>query len=97
MAHLPQPPWRAPHPSDLGADPDLAPVTLLDAALLVSIETLLAFVPELDPSSVTWAQVPPDVLAARQLVVHARHLRALIDHYRHTLERRFSDDDEIPF
>jgi hypothetical protein len=97
MSSHAQSPWRSPGARDLAADPELGPLTLLDAALLASIEALLAFVPELDPRAATWAQAPPDVLAARQLVVHAKHLRLLIDDYRRELKRRSLPYDDIPF
>jgi hypothetical protein len=85
--------WRGAGQNDLAADPELAAVVLLDAALAITLEALPAFVPELDPKACTWSEAPPVVLAAREIVVHARHLRHLIDDYRHQIERAFNDDD----
>jgi hypothetical protein len=85
--------WRGAGQSDLAMDPELSAVVLLDAALAITIEALPAFVPELDPNACTWSEAPPVVLAARQILVHGRHLRNLIDDYRHEIERAFHDDD----
>jgi hypothetical protein len=90
------PPWRPATANDLAADPELSAVALLDAALVVSLEALHAFLPELDPQSHTSFEAPPVVLAARQIVVHARHLRDLIRDYRRQLERPFAHHD-FPF
>jgi hypothetical protein len=88
-------PWRGPGANELAVDPELSALALLDAALAVTLEALPAFVPELDPQAATWAEASPVVLAARQIVVHGRCLRDLIDDYRHELDRRFVDD--MPF
>ena len=77
--------WRGAAAHDLAVDPELSAVVLLDAALAVTIEALHAFVPELDPQARTWSDAPPVVLAARQVVVHGRLLRSLINHYREEL------------
>ncbi len=91
-------PWRGATANDLAVDPELAAITLLDAALVLTVEALLAFVPELDPQARTWSEAPPVVLAARQIVVHARHLRELIHDYRQQIDRLFAEaHDEIPF
>jgi hypothetical protein len=92
--------WHCPLPTDLSVDPELAPVVLLDAVLAVTINALHAFVPELQPQSHTWSESTPVVLAARQIVVHSRVLRDLIDEYRHKLiacEASFgpSRDDDL--
>jgi hypothetical protein len=74
-------------------DPELAALVLLDAALGVTLEALLAFIPELDPSSRTWAEVTPAILAAREIIVHSRHLRDLVQDYRRKLNQPYPDDD----
>jgi len=88
-------PWRGASANDLSADPELSAIAMLDAVLAVTLEALPAFVPELDPRARTWSDAPPDVLAARQIVVHGLHLRALIADYRREIDRRL--DDDIPF
>lgn len=85
--------WRSACQGDLAVDPELSAVVLLDAALAVTLEALPAFVPELDPKACTWAEATPVVLAAREIVVHGRHLRHLIDDYRHQIESSSIDDD----
>jgi len=90
---LPACPWRPAPAYDIVADPELAPLVLLDAALVVTLEALLAFTPELAPNALTWEELTPTVLAARQLILHARHMRLLIDDYR----AKILNDDEIPF
>jgi hypothetical protein len=88
--------WRGADANDLAVDPELAAVALLDASLAVTVEALLAFVPELAPHARTWSDVPPAVLAARQIVVHARHLRDLVHDYRRQLDYLQADAD-FPF
>lgn len=93
-------PWRGATANDLAVDPELAVIALLDAALALTVEALLAFVPELDPHACTWSEAPPVVLAARQIVVHARHLRELVHEYRRELDyvvEANPPDDDIPF
>ena len=91
-------PWRGADANDLAVDPELSAIALLDAALAVTVEALLASVPELDPQTRTWSAAPPVVLAARQIVVHARHLRELVHDYRGQLDRLFAEaHDDIPF
>jgi len=85
-------PWRGPTAHELVVDPELSVLALLDAALKVTLEALPVFVPELDPHADTWADASPVVLAARQIVVHGRYLRDLLDDYRHQIDRRVADD-----
>ncbi|HMI83267.1 MAG TPA: hypothetical protein VK550_04185 [Polyangiaceae bacterium] len=87
------PRWRSTGKNDLAADPELSALVLLDAALAVTLEALPAFVPELDPKACTWPETSPVVLAAREIVVHGRHLRHLIDDYRHKIDPAFTHDD----
>lgn len=89
-------PWRSANADDIAVDPELSAIALLDVALLVAIQALFAFVPEFDPRARTWDQAPPHGLAAREIVVHARHLRDLLNDYRRHLDNR-SAQDEIPF
>ena len=91
-------PWRGATATDLAVDPEVAAVALLDAALVVTVEALLASVPELDPQAHTWAAAPPVVLAARQIVVHARHLHDLVHAYRDQLDCLLAQaGGDIPF
>jgi hypothetical protein len=87
--------WRTVGQNELALDPELAAIVLLDAALAMTLEALPAFVPELDPRARTWSDASPAVLAAREIVVHGRHLRHLIDEYRRKLERPFAQDDSF--
>lgn len=90
-------PWRGADANDLAVDPELAALVPLDAALAVTIEALVAFVPELDPRALTWSESPPVALAARQIVVHARHLRELLHDYRRQLDRLVAEaHDDYP-
>jgi hypothetical protein len=94
------PRWRSAGQNDLAENPELGAVVLLDAALGATVESLHAFVPELDPRAATWSNAGPLVLAARDIIVHARHLRNLIDHYRHELDPPFKENgcnDDIDF
>ncbi len=94
------PRWRSAGQNDLACNPELGAVVLLDAALGTTLEALHAFVPELDPRAATWSNAGPMVLAARDIFVHALHLRNLIDHYRHELDRPFKENsinDDIDF
>jgi uncharacterized metal-binding protein len=94
------PRWRSAGQTDLACNPELGAVVLLDAALGTTLEALHAFLPELDPKARTWSEAPAVVLAARELVVHGRHLRTLIDNYRHELDRPFDENganDDIDF
>jgi hypothetical protein len=85
--------WRSAGQTDLACNPELGAVVLLDAALGTTIEALHAFVPELDARAATWSNAGPAVLAARDIIVHARHLRNLIDHYRHELDCPLKEND----
>jgi hypothetical protein len=94
------PRWRSAGQSELAENPELGSVVLLDAALGTAVESLHAFVPELDPRAATWSNAGPVVLAAREIIVHAHRLRTLIDHYRHELDRPLKDNgcnDDIDF
>jgi len=85
--------WRGAGANDFANDPELAPLVLLDAALSDTLEALLAFIPELDPSARTWADATPSVLAAREIIVHTRHLRDLVQDYRRKLNQPYPEDD----
>ena len=89
-------PWRGAGANDIAVDPELAAIALLDAALVLTVEALLAFVPELAQQARTWSDVPPVVLAAAQILVHARHLRDLVHDYRRQLDCLQADAD-FPF
>lgn len=79
--------WATPTATDLVVDPERAALALLEAALTVASSALCATNPELDARAETWATVPPVAVAAREIVVHAKHLLHLIDDYRRLLER----------
>ena len=85
--------WRGADANELAVDPELGALVLLDAALAVALESLMAFVPELDPKARTWYEPSSIVLAARQIVVHARHLRELLGDYRARLDGARAGDD----
>jgi hypothetical protein len=89
--------WRSAGANDFANDPELSALVLLDAALGVTLEALLAFIPELDPSARSWAEATPTVLAARQIVVHSRHLRDLVQDYRQKLDQPYVSEDDTTF
>lgn len=89
--------WAAPSATDLAVDPERAALALLEAALAVASSALCATNPELDARAKTWATVPPVAIAARGIVVHAKHLLELIDDYRRLLEHPPCDGADDPF
>jgi hypothetical protein len=92
-----RPSW--PRTEDLAFEPELAPLALLDAALAVTVQALIARNPELlvqDPTH----RAPPLAVAARNIVVLYRDLHDALDEYRALLpppEDHASGADDIPF
>ncbi len=88
-------PCRIPTVNDLTVDPELSVLAVLETALAVAVRALEAANPELDPRAKTWSSPPPGAVAARELVVHGRHVLGLIEDYRmHLLPTTpFGDDD----
>lgn len=88
-----------PRIEDLAFDPELAPLALLDAALAITVQALIARNPELlvhDPNY----RPPPLVVAARSIVVLQRDLHEAMDEYRALLAPRTdlaSGSDDFPF
>jgi hypothetical protein len=79
-----------PTPESLEYAPELGALTLLDAALDVSIRTLAAKYPQLDdPAEREWTVPPPQASAALAAVVAglADTLRCAVIHYIDTIER----------
>jgi len=88
---------RIPTVDDLTVDPELSALAVLETALAVAIHALEAANPELNPRAKTWSSPPPLAVAARELVVHGRHVLGLIEDYRLHLVRTssFRGDDDI--
>jgi len=89
-----------PRSEDLAFEPELAPLALLDAALAVTVQSLIARNPELlvaDPRDRPSALA----VAARNIVVLYRDLHDALDEYRALLpppeEAHRSAGDDIPF
>jgi hypothetical protein len=83
---------------DLAFDPELAPLALLDAALAVAVQALIARNPEM-LSEHQHLHKAPQVAAALNIVVLYREMHDAIDTYRHLLpkEPAPSGTDEFPF
>ena len=87
----------------ISADPELASLAVLDAALVASRNSLQAHLPELgDPSP--WHEVglpEPETLLAVFILERVSELRELLGHYRRFSDARrnairpWSDDDDI--
>lgn len=91
---LPRTRW-IPTVNDLTVDPELSALAVLETALAVALHALEAANPELNPRAKTWASPPSVAVAARELVVHGRHVLGLIEEYRLHLvpTTSFGDDD----
>lgn len=81
--------------NDLTVHPELSTLAVLETALAVALRALEAANPELNPRANTWSAPPPVAVAARELVVHGRHVLGLIEDYRLHLvpTTSFADDD----
>jgi len=87
-----------PRTEDLAFDPELAPLALLDAALAVTVQALIASNPELLSESDLLRQAPRAV-AAYAIVVLYQEMHDALDEYRALLPREPSPTgtDDIPF
>jgi hypothetical protein len=88
-----------PRHEDLAFEPELAPLALLDAALAIAVQSLIARNPELLSESKTLRQVPR-VVAAAQVVALYREMHDALDEYRALLPTEHelaTGTDDIPF
>jgi len=92
-----RPSW--PRHEDLAFDPELAPLALLEAALAVAVQALIARNPEMLSENEA-LQKAPRVLAARQIVVLYREMHDALHEYRDLLPTEHelaTGTDDIPF
>jgi len=88
-----------PRNEDLAFEPELAPLALLDAALAVTVQALIARNPELLNADSRNPR-PPLAVAAHNIVVLYRDMHDAIDAYRALLpppEDYDSGSDDFPF
>jgi hypothetical protein len=87
-----------PRAEDLAFDPELAPLALLDAALAIAVQALIARNPEM-LSECAHLHKAPQVAAALNIVVLYREMHDALDEYRDLLptEPSTSGFDDIPF
>jgi hypothetical protein len=87
-----------PRAEDLAFDPELAPLALLDAALAIAVQALIARNPEMLSVGVHLHKAP-QVAAALNIVVLYGEMHDALDEYRHLLpnEPAPSGFDDIPF
>jgi hypothetical protein len=87
-----------PRTEDLAFDPELAPLALLDAALAITVQALIARNPEL-LSERPALRHDPRVAAAYNIVVLYRQMHDALDEYRDLLpqEPYPTGTDDIPF
>jgi hypothetical protein len=87
-----------PRTEDLAFDPELAPLALLDAALAVAVQALIAKNPEL-LSACAHLRNAPRVVAAHHIVVLYREMHDALDEYRELLPREHhaTGTDDFPF
>jgi hypothetical protein len=95
-----RPPLRTSCPcaEDLAFDPELAPLALLDAALAIAVQALIARNPEM-LSECAHLHRAPQVAAALNIVVLYREMHDAIDEYRGLLPKETAPSgfDDIPF
>jgi hypothetical protein len=93
-------PLRLPYPraEDLAFDPELAPLALLEAALAIAVQALIARNPEMLAEH-HHLRTAPQVAAALNIVVLYGEMHDALDEYRHLLpkEPAPSGTDDIPF
>lgn len=84
---------------DIAFDPELAPLALLEAALAIATQALLARNPELHTERPDVHKAPPQVAAALNIIVLHREMHDAIDEYRGLLPKEPgpSGTDDIPF
>jgi len=87
-----------PRAEDLAFDPELAPLALLEAALAVAVQALIARNPEM-LSERQHLHKTPQIAAALNIVVLYREMHDALDEYRDLLpkEPAPSGSDDIPF
>jgi len=96
MNNLLPPP--CPRAEDLAFDPELAPLALLEAALAIAVQALIARNPEM-LSERQHLHKAPQVAAALNIVVLYRQMHDALDDYRNLLpkEPAPSGTDDFPF
>jgi hypothetical protein len=75
-----------PRAEDLAFDPELAPLALLEAALALAVQALIARNPEM-LSEAAHLQEAPRVAAALHIVVLHREMHDALDDYRYLLPK----------
>ena len=88
-----------PRHEDLAFDPELAPLALLDAALALTVQALIARNPELLSDNEALRRGPRAV-AARQIIALYRDLHDALDEYRALLpteDQLATGTDDFPF
>jgi hypothetical protein len=88
-----------PRHEDLAFEPELAPLALLDAALAIAVQSLIARNPELLSESEAM-RLAPRVVAAAQVVALYREMHDALDEYRALLPTEHqlaTGTDDIPF
>jgi hypothetical protein len=90
--HLP-----CPRADDLAFDPELASLALLDAAVAVTIQALIARNPELLGEIDGGRRPPPQVSAARALIAVFRELHDAMQLYRDVCPTPVEPSDDFPF
>jgi hypothetical protein len=95
-ARAPRASW--PRTEDLAFDPELAPLALLDAALAIAVQALIAKNPAM-LSECPVLREAPEVQAALHIVALYRQMHDALDEYRALLPMDTSPYgyDEIPF
>jgi hypothetical protein len=86
-----------PRADDLAFEPELASLALLDAAIAVTIQALIAQNPELLHERDEGHHPPPQVFAARGLIAVFRELHAAMQLYRDLRPAPPEPSDDIPF
>ena len=91
-----RPSW--PRTEDLAFEPELAPLALLDAALAIAVQALIARNPEL-LSDDDALRRGPRMVAARNIVTLYRDMHDALDEYRALLRTEPLADgtDDFPF
>jgi hypothetical protein len=87
-----------PRSEDLAFEPELAPLALLEAALLLSSQSLIARNPEMLLGEELLRQ-PPLAVAARNVILLSGEMHQALDDYRALLPPAHDPDptDDIPF
>jgi hypothetical protein len=88
-----------PRTEDLAFEPELAPLALLDAALALVVQALIARNPELLSENEALRRAPR-TMAARQIIALYRDLHDALDEYRALLPTEHelaTGTDDIPF